>query len=221
MPSTRFLFIPRDNKSAMGESNDRLKSARKKAGFASARSAANRFGWIVSTYASHENGQTPVPVDAAEVYGRAYKVSPGWILTGDLDPTNYRIIKVMGRVGTGSVITPEEEQVPPEGLSQVDVPFPLPEDAIAFEVDGTSMLPRYEAGDLVVCLNRYTDPELLIGRQVVVKTGDGKRYLKKLRQGRKKGTFDLESFNADPIEGVKVAWAAEVRLIVPGPAVRR
>lgn len=70
----------------MGESNDRLKAARERAGFDSARQAAIRFGWTISTYASHENGQTPVPQKAAEKYAAKFKVSAGWILTGEGSP---------------------------------------------------------------------------------------------------------------------------------------
>lgn len=72
--------------SCMGESNDRLKAARERAGFDSARQAAIRYGWTISTYGSHENGQTPVPQKAAEKYAAKFKVSPGWILTGEVPP---------------------------------------------------------------------------------------------------------------------------------------
>src|SRR5229473_3206567 len=66
----------------MGESNDRLKQARKSAGHKSARSAALKFKWAPSTYSSHENGQTPVPIDAAFEYGKAFKTAAIWILHG-------------------------------------------------------------------------------------------------------------------------------------------
>jgi phage repressor protein C with HTH and peptisase S24 domain len=67
----------------MNESNQRLRAARERAGFKSARAAAIRHGWNPSTYSSHENGQTTVPVKAAETYAKAFKVSHGWILTGE------------------------------------------------------------------------------------------------------------------------------------------
>jgi hypothetical protein len=73
----------------MGDSNDRLKEARENAGFKSARSAALRFNWTPSTYASHENGQTPVPVAAAEEYALKFGVTAGWILTGETPPPGY------------------------------------------------------------------------------------------------------------------------------------
>jgi phage repressor protein C with HTH and peptisase S24 domain len=67
----------------MDDSNRRLREARAAAGFKSARAAALRFGWTVSTYASHENGQTGVPPKAAKRYAKAFKTSAGWILTGE------------------------------------------------------------------------------------------------------------------------------------------
>ncbi len=40
----------------------------------------------------------------------------------------------MGRIGAGATIEPEYEQVPPEGLGEVELPFPIDDDIIAFEV---------------------------------------------------------------------------------------
>jgi phage repressor protein C with HTH and peptisase S24 domain len=198
----------------MTDSNERLRQARERAGFPSARSAALRFGWIPSTYASHENGQTPVPVKDAPKYARAFKVSAAWLLTGEGPLKQRNIVKVMGVIGAGAEITPEQEQVPPEGLAEVEVPFPVPDDAIAFEVQGESMWPRYDPGDIILCRNRERDPADLIGSEAAVRTTAGHRYLKRLRRGARKGIFDLESFNAELIRGVRIAWASEVHSVV-------
>jgi len=60
--------------------NRQLKSARIKAGFKSASAACQRFGWNASTYRSHENGQTPIPVKWVKRYARAFGVTPGSLL---------------------------------------------------------------------------------------------------------------------------------------------
>jgi hypothetical protein len=62
--------------------NERLIAARRAAGFKSAAAAARRFHWTLSTYCSHENGQTKLPQRAAEEYARAFKVlqGPAWLL---------------------------------------------------------------------------------------------------------------------------------------------
>lgn len=67
----------------MGERHERLTTARRKAGFRSAMAAAKKHHWPTSTYASHENGQTPLPQDAAAKYAKAFKVSTAWLLTGE------------------------------------------------------------------------------------------------------------------------------------------
>lgn len=60
---------------------DRLKLARKRAGYPTAAAAIERFGWDpASTYRSHENGQTPPPPEDAKAYARAYGVTPEWIV---------------------------------------------------------------------------------------------------------------------------------------------
>src|SRR5882724_9065327 len=37
-------------------------------------------------------------------------------------------VPIMGRVGAGASIEPEHEQVPPEGLGEVELPFPIAEE---------------------------------------------------------------------------------------------
>jgi phage repressor protein C with HTH and peptisase S24 domain len=198
----------------MGESNERLRSAREKAGFKSARAAALRYGWTVSTYASHENGQTPVPQKAAETYAPKFRTTAAWILTGEGSLAAKNIARVMGMIGAGGEITPEYEQVPADGLSEIEAPFPLPDDAIAFQVEGNSMWPRYDDGDVVICRNRERDPIDLIGFEAAVRTAKGRRYLKRVLSGKSRGVYDLESHNAEPIRGVKIVWASEVHSVI-------
>ena len=198
----------------MGDSNDRLKAARKRAGFESARYAAMRYGWTVSTYASHENGQTPVPQKAAETYAPKFRTTAAWILTGDGPATARNIAPVMGMVGAGGDISPEYEQVPPEGLSEIEAPFPLPDDAIAFQVEGNSMWPRYDPGDIVIVRSRQGDPDSLLGLEVALRTAKGQRYLKRVLRGKARGLYDLESHNAEPIRNVRIEWVSEVHAVI-------
>ncbi len=67
----------------MNDLHDRLKSARARAGYASGRKAALRFGWPVSTYSAHENGQNRFDPQTAKVYARAFGVPAAWLLTGE------------------------------------------------------------------------------------------------------------------------------------------
>ena len=124
------------------------------------------------------------------------------------------IIAVMGRIGAGAEILPEDEQIPPEGLYEIETQFPIPEDAIAFEVAGESMWPRYDPGDIVICWRQGMNVEDVLGWEAAVTTSTGKRYLKRVLLGAAKGTFDLESHNAAPIRGVHIIWVASVQSVI-------
>lgn len=200
---------------SMGDINDRLRLARRRAGFASAAAAARKLGMKSSTYASHENGQTPPPPKAVRRYAKVFKASAAWILTGEGTAEARNLVPLVGRIGAGGDIDPEFEQVPEGGFEDLDLAINIGVEAIAFEVTGASMRPRYDPGVIVVCSREGRDPEAFIGSEVAVRTADNKRFLKTLRPGRRRGLYTLESFNADPIEDVRLAWVGEILAIIP------
>jgi len=59
---------------------ERLRAARMAAGYPSARSAAQKFDWKVSTYTAHENGQNGFDISDARKYGLAFSVNAAWLL---------------------------------------------------------------------------------------------------------------------------------------------
>ncbi len=142
------------------------------------------------------------------------KTSAAWLLEGVGGPEPGNHAKVMGRIGAGAEILPEFEQIPIDGLYDISVPFSIPEDSIAFEVEGESMWPRYDSGDVIICWRQSEDAENVVGREAALRTRDGRRFLKRVRRGAAAGTYDLESHNAAPIRGVEIAWAAPVQAVV-------
>lgn len=103
---------------AKGRPNDRLIAARKKAGFKSKRQAAIKNRWNPSTYASHENGQTPLPRDAAITYGKAFKVRPQWLLY--LEGTDMRRLKEDRKTSDAkNRFLAIADQIPPEMLERL------------------------------------------------------------------------------------------------------
>src|SRR6476646_5064159 len=93
-------------------------------------------------------------------------------------------VPIMGRVGAGASIEPEHEQVPPEGLGEVELPFP-------------------------------------IGEETAVRLKSGERYLKTIERGKSSPLVNLKSFNAKPINGVKLEWIGEIYVTLPRGQIER
>jgi phage repressor protein C with HTH and peptisase S24 domain len=142
------------------------------------------------------------------------KTTAAWLLEGVGEPTPHNRIRVVGRIGAGAEILPEFEQIPAEGLYEIEVPFPIAAGAIAFQVEGDSMWPRYDSGDVIICWREGANADEVVGWEAAVRTADGKRYLKRIQRGAAAGTFDLESHNAAPIRNVQIEWAAQIQGVV-------
>jgi SOS-response transcriptional repressor LexA len=67
----------------MQERHERLRQIRRLRGFEKQAEAADAFGWNRNTYKSHENGVRPLTIEAAEQYAAAFRVSLGWLLSGE------------------------------------------------------------------------------------------------------------------------------------------
>jgi repressor LexA len=139
-----------------------------------------------------------------------------------LDYLELNSVPIMGRVGAGAVIQPETEQMPPEGLGQVELPFPISEETIAFEVAGDSMLPKYENGDIIVVYREQRHPlTSFFGEEAAVRLKSGERYLKTIERGKSASMVNLTSFNAKPINGVKLEWIGEICVTLPRAQIER
>ena len=126
------------------------------------------------------------------------------------------LVPIMGRVGAGATIEPDYEQVPPEGLGEVELPFPIAEETVAFEVAGDSMLPKYENGDIIVVYRDQRHPvSSFYGEEAAVRLKTGERYLKTIERGKSAVMVNLTSFNAKPINGVKLEWIGEICITLP------
>ncbi|ACB95038.1 XRE family transcriptional regulator [Beijerinckia indica] len=194
----------------------RLQIARQQAGFESATEAARAFGWNENTYRSHENGERGLRIAIAERYAKAFDVSAAWLLTGENEEDRQApekepkyTVRLVGRIGAGAVIDSEFEQEPPGGFDEVQIPYPAPSGAVAFEIVGDSMWPRYDPGDIVICWKVAQTRTEADGWEAAVRLTDGRRYLKTIRRVSK-DRFDLISHNASPIHNVQIEWACKV-----------
>jgi SOS-response transcriptional repressor LexA len=148
------------------------------------------------------------------------KTTAAWLLDGG-EQTSGNLVPVLGRIGTGAEIQPEFEQVPPEGLYAIELPFLVPENAMALQVDGDDMWPRYNSGDAIICWRQGDLVQEVVGWEAVVRTASGKCYLKRIQHGATSGTFDLETHNAAPIRGIRLDRAWAIKAVVRSGQWRR
>lgn len=138
---------------------ERLKWAREhKTGHKTASDAARAFGWTVSTYLGHENGDRSPSRKAAKAYGLAYKVPWEWILEGGpLPGRRVRVgpIPTVGEVAAGQWLDTDVE-VDPRDFEQ----FPItahpdyPHEAqYGLIVRGTSMNRVAASGEVLHCID--------------------------------------------------------------------
>lgn len=101
-----------------------------------------------------------------------------------------------------------------------DVPLSFfDKDLAVVQVDTNEMQPVYRSGDVLAgtkAIGKNLDN--LIGRDCIVETTTGEKYIKFLSRGQSANTFTLRSFNpaVDDVANVKVAWAAPIQMIIRG-----
>jgi len=153
---------------ALDTTDKRLKWARERHGkYNSPTDAARGFGWTVSTYLGHENGDRVPSRDAAKRYGKAYGIRWEWLLEGEGEPRSAVRAAVINYVPLLSIVTAgkltdRQSQIPVE-----DVPLLAFADLgrgefFALKVEGDSM-DRVSPEGSVIVVNR-AERELIAGR---------------------------------------------------------
>ena len=174
---------------------------------------AEQSGISVSYLSRMEAGRRNVSLKNVQKLTGPLRVSQRDLVIDDESAERF-IVKVVGRIGAGAEIHMDVEQVGPDGLDEIEIPFPVDARSLAFQVEGESMWPRYDPGDIVITGEEGTDIDQIVGWEAAVRTADGRRYLKRVRKGSRPGLFNLESHNASPIEDVALEWAAEIEHVV-------
>jgi len=135
--------------------------------------------------------------------------TPGWLMTGDGGEAT--TVPVVGYIGAGQEFHPIDDHAKGAGIDEVPALPGLPPDAVALEIRGDSMHPRYFDGEVLFYRRDQRPPSELLGyREHVVQLKDGRILVKRLRPGTKKNRFHLWSYNAELLEDQEVEWAAPV-----------
>lgn len=157
----------------MSDASDRLKQAREKSGYHSAKAAAEAMGVSVPTYIQHENGTRGFPAARAERYARFYRVKPEWLLYGK--GTTDRVVElgprlfVVGNVAAG-VFSEQwrwDESRWEAFTGRPDVDAPL-KDRFGLEVRGDSMNLVYPEGTILECVWYFGNEVIPDGKRVIV-----------------------------------------------------
>lgn len=142
---------------------ERLRLARIEAKFESAQEAAEAFGWNPTAYRHHENGTRGFGADLAKKYGRAFRVTPGWLLGLDhvaknaqSTPEDDRLV-VNGSVEAG-VWRVTEQWNDERAFVLEGMPSPVPgAKRFGLVVAGNSMNEFYEPGTALDCVSIFKD----------------------------------------------------------------
>jgi len=181
---------------------DRLKSARKAAGYTTAADAARALSLSPPTYQGHENGSRGITADAARSYARAFRVTPEWILYGrnpddaaPAEPDLVNVYDVQASAGHGVVVYDEQAVAqlafPPGYLSKLTTA--KPKDLKIISVKGDSMLPTL-ADDDVVMLD-VTKRDLSYDGLFVIKDGGDALLVKRIGRASQRGYVSIISDN--------------------------
>lgn len=208
------LLLPGAGMNSENSIAQRLRAARRRAGFASAAAAARAFGWSEVTYRAHENGLRGIRSAVAEHYAARLNVSLAWLLTGEGRHPRRHHLDIAGEVGDGGSVRPRLRAGPPRAVFSVETPVAMSPQAIGFRIAGTALQPRYDPGDIVVCDRTGDSPRNLIGREAVVITSQGRGYLRIVRKVMRSGLVDLQSVDGHVTRAVHVAWSAAVTSVV-------
>lgn len=196
----------------------RLAQARARAGFDNATDAARRYHWNENTYRSHENGVRDVSRKAAERYGKAFKVSSGWLLYGEGDGAaqsdgKRTTVPLVGYVGAGANAHLFGEAQGP--FDEVPAPDDATDDTVAVEIRGESLGSFFD--EWLVFYDDIKSPmqNSLLGKLCVVGLSDGRVLIKKIKRGERRGFYTLLSQFEPPIYDVQIDWAAKVKHMMP------
>jgi SOS-response transcriptional repressor LexA len=156
---------------------ERLKAARLKAGYETAKAAAEAMGATVSTYIQHESGVRGYPSKTAARYARYFRVAPEWLLygRGSADPIvvnpELQALPLIGQVRAGAWLALDDSaQDEPMMLpAALDTRYPNARQWLR-EVVGDSMNAKgIHSGDLVHLADwAETGSELKTGQVIEV-----------------------------------------------------
>lgn len=141
-------------------------------------------------------------------------LTPAYFRYGDqIQGQDPRLAAIVGYVGASAEITPAEPGLQ-NGAAAIAAPLGDPLSIMAVVVHGDGLYPAYHDGD-VIFYSRAQEDEAAnyLGRECVVKLPDGPTLLKRVMRGSERDSYLLLSYNAAPMDNMRLQWASPVRWI--------
>ncbi len=205
----------------MSTPGDRLRKARRAAGYGTATDFAAALGINRNTYLQHENGTRAFDAEVAELYARRAKTTPEHLLYGRTAPTQAALKEIAGYAGAD----PEGTVAFAAGQGTGDfapVPPGASDDAMAVEIRGYSMPFFAEDGALVWIDGIVKSPDAeMIGQVIVCQLETDEVLIKRLQRGTVRGRWNLVSLAGPIRENVSITWAGRITMIIPPLEARR
>lgn len=227
----------------MSTRGERLRQARKAAGFDAGSQAAKALGVPTATYSAHERAEQPGgrdygPAEAAR-YGRRFRVEDTWLLTGKGRGPSPRGESAapppdQDHVESSAVLTDDDHshrQVLIVGYAgagavahfyaygqgsfdTVNAPEWANENTKALEIRGNSLGELFDRWIIFYDEVRSPITPDMLGKLCVVGLSNDQILVKKVMPG-KNGHYRLLSNNEKPIEDAEIVWAARVKSMEP------
>jgi repressor LexA len=128
-------------------------------------------------------------------------------------------VPIVGKIGAGGsvVFVALHDEERPDIEDTVLRPPGVTGKLVALVVEGSSMLPKYQDGDIIYIQRNHWEGvlEADIGDDCAVRLKSGETYVKQLVRGSEPNRFTLRSLNAPDMENVEVEWATRVLFIMP------
>jgi transcriptional regulator with XRE-family HTH domain len=181
-----------------------IATLRKRAGL-SQTELAERIGTSINMLGKLERGSRDITGAWIEKLANVLRVQPGEIVGEGGVP-------VVGKIGAGGSIIYEDVG----NTDFVSRPPDTRGELVGLEVEGDSMMPKFDPGDVIYISRDYdgVSPEL-VGSYCAVRLTTGETYLKILARGQAFGLWTLRSLNAADMENRELLWATPVRAILP------
>lgn len=161
------------------EAAKRLETARVHRGFSTAKDATRFFGWVYETYIQHEQGIRGLGRQSRK-YADAFRVSEGWLLTGEgagPGTDSAQRVPIVAWVSAGAMAKDEWQQ---DVVGEIEMAGLDPKGQwIALRVEGDSM-DRISPPNSLIVVN-LADRRLVTNACYIIANGDGETTYKRFR----------------------------------------